>query len=74
MSEVRMPHPRDPSIGVIQINNWLGKSRHWSLLCSVLGTMRTGPSAVTTRVKEVREFPIGVVGHGLRAEDAESAR
>jgi len=34
--EARMPHPTERSIGMIQINNLLGKFRRWPLLCTVL--------------------------------------
>jgi hypothetical protein len=60
-----MPQPRDWDIEMIQINNWLGKCRRWPLLCNVLWAMRTVLSDATTRMKEVREFPIGVIGRRL---------
>ena len=34
--EVCMPQPTERSIGMFQINNWLGKCRSWSLLCNVV--------------------------------------
>jgi TRAP-type mannitol/chloroaromatic compound transport system permease small subunit len=31
-----MPQPTERSIGMVQINNWLGKCSRWLLLCIVV--------------------------------------
>jgi hypothetical protein len=69
-----MPHPGEAKIETISINSWLENHVSWPLLCIVPSAMRTRLSGATTRVKEVREFPIGVVGRGLKVGYAEYAR
>ena len=58
-----MPQPGEARIETLKINSWLMIHAGWPLLCTVLRAMRNRLSDATTRVKEVREFPIGVIGH-----------
>lgn len=58
-SEVRMPQPGEAGIESVKINSWLENRGNWPLLCNGFGAMRKGLLDATTRVKEVREFPIG---------------
>ena len=51
-------------------NSELVKWYGWPSLCIVLCAMRKPLSDATTRVKEVREFPIDVVSRRVRVGEA----
>ncbi len=71
--EAGMPQSGEAWNETVKINSWLENHVGWPPLCNVLGAMRKRLLDATTRVKEVKEFPIGVIGRGLRAEYAECA-
>jgi len=68
-----MPQPGEARIETVKINGWLEGHAGWPLLCTVLRAMRTRLSDVTTRVKEVREFPVGDDRSRMRVGRAECA-
>ena len=64
LHEACTPQPGVARIETVRINSRLENHAGWPLLCNVLCAMRRRLSNATTRVKEVREFPIGVIGRG----------